>query len=517
MLNARLTPLRYGAPTRARDDSVSEAAGSGAATAPAFADQVKGAVIWRTGSQLAGQLVAWASTFLVIRLLDPADYGLVAMTGVVLVFLNLFNGWGFAAALVRDPDLDERRVRQAFGMLLLLNGALAAAQLALAPLAAGFFRQSLVADLLRVQALFYLANPFIALGHALLSRRMEFRRLGQIGLLAAVLSAAAALACALAGFGVWTLVAAPGVYWLVQALGFAGFARLWIRPSFSFRGAGSLARFGGAMILVQSCWFVQSQADIFLGGRLLDPHTLGLYTTALLFTQILAAKFIPPLNDVAFPAYARLQGFGEPIGDAFAKSVRLIMAVVLPFYFGLAVTAEPLVATVLGEEWLGVVPLVPILAAAMPLLTLQILCAPATNAIGRPRLAVLSGVVGALVMPSAFLIGISWGAIGLAWGWLAGMAVLLAATLALSLPAIGTRPRALAAAVLPGLAASAAMAAAVEAAGFLLADMSAPRTLAILVPLGAALYATLLLAFARPLVEEMLAMIRPRAAAAQTL
>lgn len=498
-------------------ERVSEAAASVGGMAPAFADQVKGAVIWRTGSQLVGQLVAWASTFLVIRLLDPADYGLAAMTGVVLVFLNLFNGWGFASALVRDQALDERRIRQTFGMLLLLNGALAAAQFALAPLAAGFFHQPLVADLLRVQALFYFANPFMALGHALLARRMNFRRLGQVSLVAAALSAVAALACAIGGLGVWTLVIAPGVHWLVQAAGFAVAARLWIRPSFNFRGAGAVARFGGAMILVQSCWFVQSQADIFLGGRLLDAHTLGLYTTALFLTQILTCKFIPPLNEVAFAAYARLQSDEAALGEAFVKSVRLIMAVALPFYVGLAVTAEPLVATLLGDKWRGVTPLVPVLAAAMPLLTLQILFAPATNALGRPRLAVRTGLVGAVVLPAAFLVGIRWGPMGLAWGWLIGMAILLAATLAISLPAIGVRRRALAAAMVPGLAASAAMAAAVRAADLLLIAAGPAERLAVLVPLGAALYAGLLLVFARPLVEEMAAMLRPRAAAAQTL
>ena len=61
--------------------------------------QVRRAVIWRSGSQIAGQIVSWASTFLVIRLLTPADYGLVAMTGVVLLLLNMLNGHGLANAL----------------------------------------------------------------------------------------------------------------------------------------------------------------------------------------------------------------------------------------------------------------------------------------------------------------------------------------------------------------------------------------------------------------------------------
>jgi O-antigen/teichoic acid export membrane protein len=483
------------------------------ARAPDFAAQVKGAVIWRSGSQIAGQLIAWTSTFLVIRLLEPSDYGLVAMTGVILVLLNLFNGWGFANALVRDAAIDEHRIGQTFGMLILLNGALAAMQLALAPLAADYFHHPAIADLLRFQALFYVANPFIALGNALLSRRMDFRRPAQVNLAAAVLSALTALACAYAGLGVWTLVAAPFVLWYAQAIGLAIVARLWIRPVFSFRGAGSIVRYGGAMILVQFFWFLQSQADIFLAGRQLDAHTLGLYTTALFLTQILAAKFVPPLNEVAFAAYSRIQNERERVQLAFLKTVRLIMLIALPFYLGLAVTAEPLVVTLLGVKWAGAAPLVPVLACAMPLTTLQILFAPATNALGRERLAVRVGITGAVVMPAAFLIGLNWGIIGLAWAWLGGMAALLAATVAISLPALGIRPSELARALAPGLGASLAMAAAVKALDALLPALGQAERLVALVPFGAAVYGGLLFLFARPLVEEMLMLVRPPRAA----
>ena len=485
-----------------------------ASTGTAFAEQVKGAVIWRSGSQLAAQLIAWTSTFLVIRLLEPSDYGLVAMTGVVLALLNLLNGWGFASALVRDQRIDDGRIRQVFGMLLLMNAGLAAVQLALAPFAAGYFHQPLVADLLRVQALFYLANPFLALGHALLSRRMDFRRQSQIHLVAAVLSATSALAGALAGLGVWALVLAAGILWYAQAIGLAVAARLWIRPDFRFRGAGAAARFGGAMILVQTCWFVQSQADIFIGGRLLDAHRLGLYTTALFLTQMLATKFVPPLNEVAFAAYARIQGDEDMRRAAFLKTVRLVMLVALPFYFGLAVTAEPFVLTILGDKWRGVAPLVPLLACAMPLLTLQILFAPATNAIGQPALAVRTGLLGAALMPTAFLVGIRWGPVGLASAWLAGMAALLVATVLISLPAIGARRRALAAAVAPGLGASLAMAVVVAALDSQLPPLASAWRLAALVGCGALSYGALLFLFARPVIDELRSLARPRAAPA---
>ncbi len=92
------------------------------------------------GSQLASQLVQWAVTFAVIRILSPHDYGLYAMTQVVLALLTMLNGYGLASALVQAPELSKRTIRQAFGMLLALKGALALAQLALAPLAATYYR-----------------------------------------------------------------------------------------------------------------------------------------------------------------------------------------------------------------------------------------------------------------------------------------------------------------------------------------------------------------------------------------
>ena len=493
------------------------ALGTGPSTAlgAGFAEQVKAGVIWKSGSQIVGQLVAWASTFLVIRLLDPSDYGLVAMTGVILMFLDLFNGWGFASSLVRDEKTDRHRIGQAFAMLILMNGALGLAQLAAAPFAAAYFHQPMVADLLRVQAIFYFANPFNALGHALLMRRLEFRRQARIVLVAASLSAVAAVACAFAGLGVWTLIVAPGVLWYARAIGYVFTAKLWqVPPRFRFAGAGMMLRYGAAMIGVQACWFVQSQADVFIGGRSLDPHRLGIYTTALFLTQILATKFVPPLNEVAFAAYSRIQARPDMIQTAFLKSVRLIMLAALPFYFGLAVTAGPLVATFLGWKWTETGPLVPILAMAMPLMTLQILFAPASNALGRPGMAVRTGLVGALLMPCAFAAGIHWGPEGLAWAWLGGMAGLLAATVEMSLPLLGVTRRALFLAVAPGLAASLAMAGLVEAADSVLPDMGAGARLAVLVATGMAAYAALLLAFARPIVEEVLGLIRPRKAAA---
>ncbi len=478
-----------------------------AIAAPSLKASVRSAVIWRSGSQIAAQLAMWLSTFLVIRLLDPHDYGLIAMTQVVLALFSLLNGYSFASALVQAPEIDRARIRQVFGMLILLNFGLAALQVALAPLAAAYFRHPLVADLLRVQALLYLATPFIALPNALLSRAMDFRRQAKANLAAALAGAATALVCAEAGLGVWTLVAAPLALFWTRAIGMMIAARLTIRPSFRFAGAGTTMGFGGALVVTQIFWFVQTQADIFIAGRSIDTHAIGLYTTALFLSQVLATKFLPALNEVAFPAYARIQADRAAMAWSFTKSVRIVMLVAIPFSLGLAVTAEPLVAAILGPKWIGCAPIVRLISLAMPFFTLHTLYAPATNALGRPGIAARSAFAGALIMPAAFALGIAHGPIGLGWSWLAGAPLLLAVSTAWSLPAIGVAAIDLLRAIRPPSIAGTAMAAAVIGVDHALPSLVPITRLVLLVALGAMVYGAMLLLVARATIDELLGLL----------
>ncbi|KQS02854.1 capsule biosynthesis protein CapK [Sphingomonas sp. Leaf357] len=476
-----------------------------------FGNQIRNAVIWRSGSQIVAQLVQWAATFLVIRILDPHDYGLFAMTGVILVFLNMLNGYGLASGLIQRAEIGRHEIRQLFGMLILLNFSLGALQFLLAPLAAAYYRQDIVAHLLRVQALLYLTTPFIALPYALLSRAMDFRLQARVNILASMASACTALTGAMMGLGVWTLVLAPMVLFTVRAVGMTIAAKSLVWPTFDFRGAGDIARFGGVMAAGQLFWFLQSQADVFIAGRHFTPHMLGIYTTSLFLTQIFVSKFVPPLNEVAFSAYARMQHDADAVGRAFARSVRIIMVAALPFYFGLAATAEPLVLTMLGDKWREAIPVVHLLALAMPFMTIQVLLSPACDARGRPGIGVRNGMVGAAVMATAFMIGVNYGPTGLALAWIAAYPIYLGISLWRSLGVIGTNLRALGDAIAPPLMAALVMATIVRLVDNLLLPPLHPfARLAILIAIGAASYGGWLLLFARPLIRELIAVVRKR-------
>ncbi|WP_369026974.1 lipopolysaccharide biosynthesis protein [Qipengyuania sp. RANM35] len=475
-----------------------------------FRALVRNAVIWRSGSQILGQVISWASTFLVLRLLDPADYGLYAMAAAVLALLTLLNGYGLANALVQREGVSRYELRQLFGMLLIVNLALAAIQFLAAPLVADYYGQPKVTDILRALSLVFLTNPFLALGYAVLSREMDFKKQAQVNLFAALVGALVALGGALAGLGVWTLVIAPLASFTCRGLGMAIAARALMWPSFDFRGAGAMAGYGGAIALSSLFYFFQTQSDVVIVGRAFDAHTVGLYSTSLFLSQIFVNKVVPPLNEVAFSAFARIQQDSDALAGGFLTSVRAIMLLSIPFCLGLASTAEPLVEVLLGEKWLGVAPILQVLGFAIPWMTLQVLFAPATNAVGRPGIALRNSAIGAFLMPIAFLIGVQGGILGIATAWLVAYPMMTAITAASSASAIGVTLGQIARAVLPTALAGVAMVLAVTIFDRNLAIEVPVARLALLVAVGGAVYIGWLLLFSRERLTELVALVRSR-------
>jgi O-antigen/teichoic acid export membrane protein len=472
-----------------------------------LANRVRSAVFWRSGSQIATQLLMWAATILVVRLLSPHDYGLFAMSQVLLVALNFLTGQSFASSLIQEKEVTPQRVAQVFGLLILFNAGLAIAQILAAPFTAAYFRQPIVEPMLYWQALIYIVTPFIALPSVLLARRLDFRSQAKADLAGALAGAGTALYGAYHGYGVWTLVFAPIIQQTVRAVGLSRAARLTMMPSFNFTGAGGVLRFGSALVLCQFLWVIQSQSDVVIAGRWLSTpnmtHQIGLYSEALFMALIFTAKFIPPLNEVAFPAYTQLAKAGGHVGSAFVRTARLLMFCAVPLYFGLSATAEPTIALLLGEKWLELAPILSGLAITMPFFALQIICSPTTNALGRPNIYVRTNLAGAIIMPIAFFFGIKWGIAGLVHAWQIAAPLLLLVTLAITLPVIGVGWRQLGREVLPSLFSGFAMYSIVRVIGMQIASLPALMQLAILAAAGAVIYVSLIYVFARSLIEEL--------------
>lgn len=467
------------------------------------------AVFWRTGSQLVAQTISWSATLIVIRLLNPADYGLFAMAQVMMTFLDFLNGYGFASALIQSKEVSRHAIRQALGIMMLLNGSIAALQYLLAPTVAAYYGKPEVEQLLHTLAFIYLATPFIIVPEVMLSRSLHFHKQAIVNLTAAMVGAITSLSCAYAGYGVWTLVYAPLALFATRAIGLTFAARLFVLPTFDFRGAGHIIRFGGALMLSHLFWVIQSQSDIFIAGRKFSAHDVGLYSEAVFLTQLVMAKFVPALNQVAFPAYSRLQDDPAAIRWSFLSSIQLVILATAPIFIGIAASAEPIVEVLFGEKWLAMAPLMQMLGLAMPLMTLQIMFAPVSNALGRPDRAVRTSLCGALLFAASFWLGAQSGNLGLATAWLIGAPLLLLITIYIHGRVSGVSITDVAGAALPGLGCALVMGAIVRMVDWLGADhLHGAVHLALLVAIGGAAYAALSWQFQRATVRRFIGVIR---------
>ena len=150
-----------------------------------------GAVLGRRHAPL-GQILTWAITIVVVRLLNPGDYGLLAMAMVFMGFLSLVAEAGLGLALIQAPTLDKPTLRKIFGVVILVNGVLFALQFATAPLVARYFdEQRLVAIVPCASG----AVPVVIF--AVIPERcwsqLDFKRQSMIGLASSVLGSLSSL------------------------------------------------------------------------------------------------------------------------------------------------------------------------------------------------------------------------------------------------------------------------------------------------------------------------------------
>ena len=155
---------------------------------------------------MLSQLFTWVVTIVVVRILTPVDYGLLAMAAVFIEFLAMIAQFGVGSALVQAVAVDERKLKQMFGFVIAVNLGLFAAMYSAAPLVADFFQEPRLVAIVRALSVQYVLMIFVMIPTAELSRKLDYKTVSLIDLIAAICASLATLVLALTGSGVWALV-----------------------------------------------------------------------------------------------------------------------------------------------------------------------------------------------------------------------------------------------------------------------------------------------------------------------
>jgi len=473
-------------------------------------DQVLSSLRWLSAVRFSGQLVSWAITIVVIRLLRPEDYGLMALATLVIGAFQLVNEVGLGSALVQKEELDQRMLEQVYGLLLATGVALYLVAFLAAPSVAGYFEEPQLTPILRVAGLQLLLMPLEVVPRSMLQRRMEFRKKSLVEFAAMLATSLSTLGLVLLGMGVWALVLGEIVSVFARVAGTRWAARHPCRPRFSLGGLRAVVAFGGVVTADRILWFVYSRTDVFVIGKLLGKEPLGAYSVAVNLASLPTNKISGILSEVGFSAFSRIQDDRPQVARQLRRVVRVLAFTSFPVFTGIAAIAPELVEVALGDEWrLAIFPL-QALALIGPLGMLGGILMPALMGVGRPDLGLRARVIACILMPGAFLVGARWGLDGVAMAWLIVYPVQFLVVLALSLPVLGLTIRAFLSEMALPLLASAVMGVAVIATRGVLEGWMVPgwAVLSALVLVGAGVYLASTAALGRRLFTESLDLLR---------
>lgn len=369
---------------------------------------------WLTLSQAARILLQLVSLFILSRLLQPSEYGLLAMATVAVNFAYLLRDMGTGAAVVQKETLTDQTTNTVFWLNVGMGFVLALALVVVSPFLANYFRIDRLAPVLCLLATVFPVTSASAVHQSLLERNSGFKTLARVEIVSAVIGLAVAVNLAYLGFGVYSLV----LQTLVAAT--SSSVQLWLaspwRPKkiWDKNELKSLWGFSGNLTGFTFINFFARNADSMVIGRVLGSAQLGIYSQAYKVMMFPLQSMSYVAGRALFPVMSRQQSERDKMAQLYFRSLRLIATITAPLMAGLWLLRDPFVAIALGKQW-GQVPIV--LAWLAPVGFIQSLISTTGTVFmstGRTDMMMRLGLLGTILQVGSFFVGVNWGIEGVA-------------------------------------------------------------------------------------------------------
>ncbi|MCT7990850.1 lipopolysaccharide biosynthesis protein [Laspinema sp. D6] len=351
--------------------------------------------------------------FLLARLLNPTDFGLVSLAGVYLSFLQVFVDQGFAEAIVQRHNLEREHLDTAFWVSICMSGVLIGVTLIAAKPIAIAFKNPEISSIICWLSLGFLLSALNSVQQALFRRKLAFRALAMRSIIAMICGGLTGVVMAFLNFGVWSLVGQQLVNGTVGVL-VLWWAGDW-QPGFKVSKPHFQELFSYSVnILGFNIFnFFNRHSDDFLIGYFLGSEALGYYTIAyrLLLTM---TNLIRTLSQVGLPTFSRLQDDQERIQRGFYTASQLTSLVAFPVFMGASALAPELIPGLFGEQWLPSIPVMQILSWIGIVHSLDGISVNVIKARGKPDWVLQVNILNAILNVVAFILVVRWGIMAVA-------------------------------------------------------------------------------------------------------
>ena len=315
---------------------------------------------WIIAGRMCSRVLGIVNTIILVRLLSPADFGLVALATSLAVSLEALVSVGVNDALIRETEPDRALYDTGFTMNLLRCSFVSLAILACAVPAAQFFGDPRLTPLLLVVAGMILISGFSNIGVVEFRRNLSFDKEFVIGMVPRIVGILTSIVCAVIFANYWALVAG-----LVSMRGLALILTYWMhpyRPGITLRAWRRIIVFSFWTWLSSIIGMMKERIDALVIGRVLGPGPVGIYAIGLEIGTLASTELLEPLATAMFSGFAAGRREGADNGQGFFKAISVTLMLTLPIGIGISLVAAPVINLLFGTRWSEAILLVQVFA-----------------------------------------------------------------------------------------------------------------------------------------------------------
>jgi O-antigen/teichoic acid export membrane protein len=374
--------------------------------------------LWLATAEFLTQPISWLATIVIIRLLSPADYGLLAMSNTFVFIITTMSELGMNASLVQAKNLNDRDIRNIYGVVIVSVVICSLFSYMVAPAIASFYGEERVTAIIRAMIINFLLICFYLIPQSIVTREMDFKMKAKIDTAARVGSSLGTLVFAYFGMGVWSLVLGMILLHLIKLIGFNLFVAYPKIPLFNYEESKNFIFYGLTVSGDRLMYSFYNQIDKIIVGKILGDKLLGIYSVAINLASMPSNKILPIINHVSFTSYSKLQDNKERLGRNVLRATRVVAGVSFPVFFGMSAVAPDLIPLILGSQWASATLPFQLLCLIMPFKALNSIYPPAVFALGDAKVNLTNKLITCVVMSIAFIAGSQWGILGVCAAWI---------------------------------------------------------------------------------------------------
>lgn len=364
---------------------------------------------WLAIFKFIGQFFSWTITILVARILLPDEYGLYAMAFLITGYAEMFSQLGLGSAIIQKPDITQKEISSVFWFSVVVSTLFALACFPISYLTAYIFNEPRIITLTQSVSILFILSGLQIVPLSLLKKEMAFKRIGQFELSCVIVQGVSMLIIAHLGGGVWALIGGRLIFSFVMVLLLYWRVRWVPMLYFSYSEAKSFIKFGLTVATGGSLFYVSENSDRFFAGRTLGVTSLGYYSFAMQLAKIPTDKIVVLINQVSYPAFAKLQGDQQQFNKFYLDIVKVTATIVMPIFFGGYMLGGDLVMILLGEKWAPIIYIFELLCLSQIITALNAYNNFVHDARGKPRYSLFFNFLSAVTMSVAFYFAVQYG------------------------------------------------------------------------------------------------------------